>query len=143
MYDGIQSLSALYVFTFSFIQNWCKNKTGQKKEKPERTCNQSWSQFQTTLYCLFNMNYFKLGRCFGIVAEQDIIVLLCKFSYAINLLRVRACLFFVLVLRRTNTAMVKWWPSSFTGGGRPQLPLRALFQGKAGTWIEPPKFPIS
>jgi hypothetical protein len=26
------------------------------------------------------------------------------------------------------------------GGGRPQVPLRALFQARAGTWVEPPTF---
>jgi hypothetical protein len=30
--------------------------------------------------------------------------------------------------------------SSFIGGGRPQVPLRALFQARAGTWVEPPTF---
>jgi hypothetical protein len=25
-------------------------------------------------------------------------------------------------------------------GGRPQVPLRALFQARAGTWVEPPTF---
>jgi hypothetical protein len=29
---------------------------------------------------------------------------------------------------------------SFIGGGRPQVPLRALFQARAGTWVEPPTF---
>ena len=28
--------------------------------------------------------------------------------------------------------------SSFTGGGKPQVPLRALFQARAGTRIDPP-----
>jgi hypothetical protein len=28
----------------------------------------------------------------------------------------------------------------FTGGGRPQVPLRALFRARAGTWVEPPTF---
>jgi hypothetical protein len=30
--------------------------------------------------------------------------------------------------------------SSFIGGGRPQVSLRALFQARAGTWVEPPTF---
>jgi hypothetical protein len=29
---------------------------------------------------------------------------------------------------------------SFIGGGRPQVPLWALFQAQAGTWVEPPTF---
>ena len=33
----------------------------------------------------------------------------------------------------TNTAKVIWRFSSFTGGGRPRMPLRALFQARAGT----------
>jgi hypothetical protein len=30
--------------------------------------------------------------------------------------------------------------SSFIGRGRPQVPLRALFQARSGTWVEPPTF---
>lgn len=30
--------------------------------------------------------------------------------------------------------------SSFHGRGRPQVPLRAVFQARAGTWIEPQTF---
>jgi hypothetical protein len=30
---------------------------------------------------------------------------------------------------------------AFIGGGRPQVPLQALFQTRAGTWVEPPTFP--
>ena len=45
----------------------------------------------------------------------------------------------VWVLRRTNTVKIIWCISSFlTGGGRPQMSLRALFQ--AGTRVEPPMF---
>jgi hypothetical protein len=29
---------------------------------------------------------------------------------------------------------------AFIGGGRPQVPLRALFQARAATWVEPPTF---
>jgi hypothetical protein len=29
---------------------------------------------------------------------------------------------------------------AFIGGGRPQVPLRALFQARAGTRVEPPTF---
>jgi hypothetical protein len=29
---------------------------------------------------------------------------------------------------------------AFIGGGRPQMPLRALFQARVGTWVEPPTF---
>jgi hypothetical protein len=28
----------------------------------------------------------------------------------------------------------------FTGRGRPQVPFRALFQARTGTWVEPPTF---
>jgi hypothetical protein len=30
--------------------------------------------------------------------------------------------------------------SSFIGGGRPKVPLRALFQARSGNWVEPPTF---
>jgi hypothetical protein len=29
---------------------------------------------------------------------------------------------------------------AYIGGGRPQVPLRALFQARADTWVEPPTF---
>ena len=29
---------------------------------------------------------------------------------------------------------------ALTGGGRPQMPLRTLFQARAGIWVEPPTF---
>ena len=35
------------------------------------------------------------------------------------------------------------WLSGFTGGGRPWVPLRALFQARAGTWVIPRAFPKS
>ena len=44
------------------------------------------------------------------------------------------------VLRCTNTVKVTWWLFSFTGGGSPQVTLRALFQTRAGTWDELPTF---
>ena len=46
--------------------------------------------------------------------------------------------FFGWTLRRTNTANVIWRLSFFTGGGRPQVTLRALFQARAGTRVELP-----
>ena len=41
--------------------------------------------------------------------------------------------FFGWILCRTNTVDAIWRLSSFTGGGRPQVPLRALFQARVGT----------
>jgi hypothetical protein len=29
---------------------------------------------------------------------------------------------------------------AYIGGGRPQVPLRALFQARVGTWVEPPTY---
>ena len=43
----------------------------------------------------------------------------------------------------TNTVKVTWWLSSFTGGGTPQVPLRALFQARTDTWVEPPTFHLT
>ena len=43
-------------------------------------------------------------------------------------------------LRRINTLNVIWRLSSFTGGGRPQVPLCALLQARAGTRVEPSTF---
>jgi hypothetical protein len=37
------------------------------------------------------------------------------------------------VLRNIDTVKVISRRSSFTGGGRPQVPLRALFQARTGT----------
>ena len=37
------------------------------------------------------------------------------------------------ILRRTKTIKVIWRVSSFTGGGSPLVPLRALFQARAAT----------
>ena len=48
-------------------------------------------------------------------------------------------IFFILVLRRTNTKILRI--SSFTDGGRPLVPLHALFQVQTGTLVEPPTFP--
>ena len=48
--------------------------------------------------------------------------------------------FFGWVLRRTNTLMVKWRHSSFTGGGSSKVSHRALFQAGTSTLIESPKF---
>ena len=45
-----------------------------------------------------------------------------------------------LDLRRTNTVKVVWRISNLTGGEIPQLPLRVLFQSRAGTRIGPPMF---
>ena len=44
------------------------------------------------------------------------------------------------VLHHTNTVKVIWGLSSFTGKGRPQVPLRALFQAQAVTRVEPLMF---
>ena len=52
----------------------------------------------------------------------------------------RMCQYFYRVLRRTNTVKVKWRLPSFTGRGRPQVPLHALFQAPAGTRVESPTF---
>ena len=41
------------------------------------------------------------------------------------------------VLHHTNTVNVVWWLASCTGGGRPQVPLRALFQVWSATCVEP------
>ena len=41
--------------------------------------------------------------------------------------------FFGWVLRHTNTVEVIWGLSSFTSGGRPQVPFHALFQAQVGT----------
>ena len=49
----------------------------------------------------------------------------------ISLWKMQHCLyvsFFVRVLRRTNTVKVIWRLSCFTGGGRPQVHLFALFE---------------
>ena len=46
---------------------------------------------------------------------------------------------FFLVLCRTNNVKVIWWLPNFTGG-RPQVPLCALFQAWAGSRIEPQAF---
>jgi hypothetical protein len=40
------------------------------------------------------------------------------------------------VIYRTNTEKVLWCLSSFTGGGRPQVSLRTLFQAQAGRTID-------
>ena len=59
------------------------------------------------------------------------------------------CLFFGFfwcwILRRTNTVKGLYgdFLVSFTSAGRPQVPLRALFQTRAGTWIEPPTWVAS
>ena len=44
--------------------------------------------------------------------------------------------FFGWVLHCTNTVMEIWRLSSFTGGGRPQVPFCALFQAQVGTQVE-------
>ena len=44
------------------------------------------------------------------------------------------------VLWCTNTVKVIPWLSSFIGAGKPHVPLNALFQAQAGTWVEPPTF---
>jgi hypothetical protein len=44
------------------------------------------------------------------------------------------------VLRQTNTVLVKWRHCSFTDGGRPQMPFRALFQVRTGTRVDQPTF---
>ena len=41
-----------------------------------------------------------------------------------------------LGLRRINTVKVIWRLSSFTNGGRPKMPLRALLQAWVDTWVE-------
>ena len=40
------------------------------------------------------------------------------------------------VLRLTNTLKVIWRLSNFTGGGRPRVPLRALFQARVNALLE-------
>ena len=39
-----------------------------------------------------------------------------------------------LFLCHANTVKVIWQFSSFTGGGRPQMPLHVLFHAQAGTY---------
>ena len=56
--------------------------------------------------------------------------------YLCNLLDVS----FWLGLRRTNIVMDIYRLSNFSGRGRPPVPLCALFQVQAGTWVEPPMF---
>ena len=43
------------------------------------------------------------------------------------------CILFWEVLYHASTVQVIWQLSSFTGGGRPQVPL-STFQARAGTW---------
>ena len=71
----------------------------------------------------FNLNY--LFYYLDICSSRNIVILI---------------LFCGWVLRLTNTVQVIWWLSSFTGGGRPRVPLRALFQSQVGTWVEPLTF---
>jgi hypothetical protein len=44
-------------------------------------------------------------------------------------------LFFLIdwILRHTDTVKVIWRRSTLTGGGRPQVPFRILFQARMGT----------
>ena len=53
------------------------------------------------------------------------------------------CMFgicFGCVSRRTKTVIVIWRLSRFIGGGRNQVPLRALFKARASTGEEPLMF---
>ena len=55
-----------------------------------------------------------------------------NYSVAIDMVLWFYLFSFGWVLRRTNTVMIIWRLSSFTGGGRPHVPLRPLFQARAG-----------
>jgi hypothetical protein len=43
------------------------------------------------------------------------------------------------ILERPAEIFRRFFPS-FIGKGRPQVPLRALFQARAGTWVDPSTF---
>ena len=63
------------------------------------------------------------------------------YLYCFNQYQKYLCIIFSLLflgggLCHTNTVKVIWRLSNLNGGGRPQVPLRALFQVQEDTWVE-------
>ena len=70
--------------------------------------------------------------------------ILCLFLACFDMSIIPFNLFFGQVLHCTNTLKVTWRLSSFTGGGRSQASLHALFQAQMGTKVtfHQPELPI-
>ena len=112
--DNIEVVHNSYKLTYLYQINWVMCQIWPRKKNYRRKYNQNYP-----------------AKYYPDITKK-------KHTNSPDLYQVLLC--FLLGLRRTNIVHIICRLFNFIGGGRLQVPLRALFQARAGTWVEPPTF---